>query len=276
VGESSDLSADSGGGTLPFVDIAAVERELCRIPEVRAARIVADDTGHLVEVHILATTGKAAKQVVRDVQSVAITSSGVDIDHRIVSVVQLEDEGTPVVSTPAPAAPAAAAPEAIDVDAPAVTSATEPAPVAVATETHVSTNGNGHKSSPMNRVVVDSVLVAKHELRAKATVTLRRGDEQAVGVSEGTVASSARWRIVAEAALNALRTLEPGATTVSVEMAGVQRIGDRALGIVTMIMVIPPHEELLAGVAPVRGGAEEDAVARAVLDATNRRLARIR
>jgi len=252
------MSADGGGDTLPIVDIAAVERELCRIPEVRAARIVADDTGHLVEVHILATTGKAAKQVVRDVQSVAITSSGVDIDHRIVSVVQLEDEGAVVASSP----PAAVS-----------------APAAVpATETHVNGNGNGHdvKTLPLTRVVVDSVLVAKHELRAKATVTLRQGDEQAVGVAEGTVASSARWRIVAEAALNALRTLEPGAVTVSVEMAGVQRIGDRALGIVTLIMVIPPHEELLAGVAPVRGGAEEDAVARAVLDATNRRLARLR
>jgi hypothetical protein len=236
------------------VDLGAVERELCRIPEVRAARIVADDSGQLVEVHILATTGKAAKQLVRDVQSVAITSSGIDIDHRIVSVVQLEEDGTTVAASPAAAAASAA--EAADV---------------------ASTNGHDSAApAPIDRVIVDSVLVAKHELRAKATVTLKRGDDQAVGVAEGTVASSARWRIVAEAALNALRTLEPGASTVSVEMAGVQRIGDRSLGIVTLIMVIPPHEELLAGVAPVRGGAEEDAVARAVLDATNRRLARLR
>lgn len=242
-------------GTLQPVDLGAVERELCRIPEVRAARIVADDNGQLVEVHILATTGKAAKQLVRDVQSVAITSSGIDIDHRIVSVVQLEEDGTTVAASPAAAAAAAvAAADAADV-----------------------ASTNGHDTSvPVDRVIVDSVLVAKHELRAKATVTLKRGEEQAVGVAEGTVASTARWRIVAEAALNALRTLEPGASTVSVEMAGVQRIGDRSLGIVTLIMVIPPHEELLAGVAPVRGGAEEDAVARAVLDATNRRLARLR
>ena len=240
-------------GTLQPVDLGASERELCRIPEVRAARIVANESGDLVEVHILATTGKAAKQLVRDVQSVAITSSGVDIDHRIVSVVQLEEDGTTVAGT----APVAATAEAAE---------------------HASSNGQETTAAPVpiDRVIVDSVLVAKHELRAKATVTLKRGEEQAVGVAEGTVASSARWRIVAEAALNALRTLEPGASTVSVEMAGVQRIGDRALGIVTLIMVIPPHEELLAGVAPVRGGAEEDAVARAVLDATNRRLARLR
>jgi hypothetical protein len=249
------------GDTLQPVDLGAVERELCRIPEVRAARIVADDTGHLVEVHILATTGKAAKQLVRDVQSVAITSGGIDIDHRIVSIVQLEEDGTTIAATPPAAPPAVSA-----------TSATPEEGDDVA-----STNGHDTPSpEPTHRVIVDSVLVAKHELRAKATVTLKRGDEQAVGVADGTVASSARWRIVAEAALNALRVLEPGASIVSVEMAGVQRIGDRALGIVTLIMVIPPHEELLAGVAPVRSGAEEDAVARAVLDATNRRLARLR
>ena len=248
------------------MDIASVEQELCRIPEVRAARIVADDAGHLVEVHILATTGKAAKQLVRDVQSVAITSSGVDIDHRIVSIVQLDD-----VDGPAPAAAAAAVKAATQT--PAASAAAKPAK---------SANGvtNGSKGvttvATDERVVVESVLVAKEGLRATATVTLRRGEDRAVGTADGTVASTARWRIVAEASLNALRLLEDGAASVAVEMAGVQRIGERELGIVTLIMVIPPHEELLAGVAPVRGGAEEDAVARAVLDATNRRLARLR
>lgn len=229
------------------VDLAAIERELCRIPEVQAARIVTDAGGHPVEVHILATTGKAAKQLVRDVQSVAIAASGIDIDHRIVSVVQLEDPDV-VAMTPKP----------------------------------VPANGNGNADgapkpiTPIDRVVVDSVNIVKQDLRCTGTVRLTRGTETVVGTAEGTVASTARWRIVAEAALNALKLLEPNAASVAVEMAGVQRIGDRELGIVTLIMVIPPNEELLAGVAPVRGNAEEDAVARAVLDATNRRLARLR
>jgi hypothetical protein len=240
-----------GGDTLPPVDLGAVERELCRIPEVRAARIVADANGQPIEVHILASTGKGAKQLVRDVQSVAIASSGIDIDHRIVSVVQLDD------ADGAPSPEAASAP------------GVEPAH-------HAATNGHVVEPiDPIDRVIVESVLVAKQDLRATATVTLRRGDDAVVGTAEGTVASTARWRLVAEAALLALRLLEPGAASVAVEMAGVQRVGDRALGIVTLIMVIPPHEELLAGVAPVRGGAEEDAVVRAVLDATNRRLSRL-
>ena len=226
----------SRGGTLGPMEIAEVERELCRIPDVKAARVVANEAGDPVEVHILATTGKGAKQLVRDVQSVAIASVGLDIDHRIISVVQLDDLN-PSASTARPAPSVAAGPD---------------------------------------RVIVESVLVAKKDLRAVCTVTLNRGGEQAVGVAEGTDATTARWRIVAEAALNALQVVEPLAASVAVEMAGVQRIGDRALGIVTLLLVIPPNEELLAGVAPVRGANEEEAVVRAVLDATNRRLARLR
>jgi hypothetical protein len=73
-----------------------VEAELCRLPDVAAVRIVGDSMDRPVEVHVLAHTGKHAKQVVRDVQSVALASFGLDIDRRIVSVVQLdpdEEEG---------------------------------------------------------------------------------------------------------------------------------------------------------------------------------------
>jgi len=223
------------GGTLGPMEIAEVERELCRIPDVRAARIVANEHGDPIEVHILASTGKGAKQLVRDVQSVAIASVGLDIDHRIISVVQLEDSDALQASVRTPSPVSASA-----------------------------------------RIVVETVTLTKKELRAVATVTLNRGGEQATGCAEGTDATTARWRIVAEAALNALQALEPLAASVAVEMAGVQRIGDRALGIVTLVLVIPPNEELLAGVAPVRGANEDEAVVRAVLDASNRRLARLR
>ena len=75
------------------LDLRALEAEFCRLPDVMAARVVADDDGRPVEVHVLAGSGKHAKQVVRDIQSVALASFGIDIDRRIVSVVQLGDEG---------------------------------------------------------------------------------------------------------------------------------------------------------------------------------------
>jgi hypothetical protein len=69
-----------------------LERDLQHIPGVRAASVVTAADGVPTEVHVLARPGKAPKQLVRDVQSVALTRHDLDIDHRIVSVVQMDDE----------------------------------------------------------------------------------------------------------------------------------------------------------------------------------------
>jgi hypothetical protein len=45
-----------------------------------------------VEIHVQTSTNKSAKQVVRDVQSLAAAAYGLSIDHRIVSVVQTGEE----------------------------------------------------------------------------------------------------------------------------------------------------------------------------------------
>ena len=72
---------------------AELEESLCRLTTVDAVRVVGDRSS-IAEVHVLATPGKPAKQVVRDVQSLAMASFGITIDRRIVSVVQIENEET--------------------------------------------------------------------------------------------------------------------------------------------------------------------------------------
>src|SRR6478735_7921695 len=94
-------TSDPGEG--PDDEVLELERELCRLPDVSAARVVTDDIGRPTEVHILAAGIKHPKQVVRDVQSVALASFGIELDRRIVSVVQLHTDGEPTV-TPAPTA----------------------------------------------------------------------------------------------------------------------------------------------------------------------------
>jgi hypothetical protein len=225
------------------LDLASVERELCRIPEVRAARIVADANGVPVEVHVLAAPGKHAKQVVRDVQSVAMASVGLDIDHRIVSVVQLDDpEGLNARPPTAEAAAAAPEPEAADID------------------------------EDDGRIVVDRVVTLRKGLGCTAEVVLRRGEETATGTAHGSVAASATNRLVAEATLLALRELDPSAEQASVEMATVAPLGGRIVALTSVVLVRPPNEELVTGSAPVRANGEHEALARSVLDALNRRL----
>jgi hypothetical protein len=69
-----------------------LESGLAALPGIRAASVVTDGTAKPVEVHVLAQPGKPAEQIVRDMQSVALVEHGLDLDHRIVSVVQLAAE----------------------------------------------------------------------------------------------------------------------------------------------------------------------------------------
>ena len=207
-------------------ELAHIEKELCRLPEVNAARIVADDIGRPRELHILASADKSPKQIARDVQSVAMASFGMEIDHRIISVVQLDRSHLEPVVTPVGQA----------------------------------------------RVSIGAISSEQRGMRNHARVTLLRGDEESVGLAEGSIAESSRNRAVAQATLEALRHIVPSAESADVEMAVLVPLGSREVAVVTLVFVVPPHEEIVSGSAIVRGGNEPEALARAVLDASNRRL----
>lgn len=72
-------------------DLSRLEQELERVPGIQSARVMGDSSP--TEIHIVATKERSPKQLVRDVQSLASAGFDMPIDHRIVSVVQLEDEG---------------------------------------------------------------------------------------------------------------------------------------------------------------------------------------
>ncbi len=211
------------------VDLIEVERELCRLDEVSIARIVADSVGRITEVHILANPGKHPKQIVRDVQSVALASFGVEIDRRVVSVVQLGRDG----------------------------------------------DGDALVPGSAFRPTIEGITAESSGLRSLVRVTLSHAGEEAVGFAEGSISSTARHRLVAAATIDALRQIEPAAACLDVEHAEVVRAGARDVAVVTMVFVVPPNEQIVSGSAIVRAHQEADAVARAVLDATNRRLARV-
>jgi len=207
------------------IDLTEIEREICRLPDVSIARLVAENDGRVSEVHIVAHAGKHPKQIVRDVQSIALASFGLDLDRRVISVVQLGGNQLDENFTP------------------------EPRPSIVA----ITAESNG--------------------LRSLVRVTLARDEEEAVGFAEGSIATTARHRLVATATVDALRQLEQAAECIDIDHAQIVRVGAHDIAIVTVVFVVPPAEQLIAGSAIVRPQQEADAVARAVLDATNRRLA---
>jgi hypothetical protein len=242
------VSADAD----PVDALRGLEQELCRIPDVTAARVVSDGLGRPVEVHILASPAKHAKQIVRDVQSVAIASFGLELDRRIISVVQLQlapgdlHESERVEAGPEHrVAPAAEHPSAVP------------------------------SAGRAGRYRVDGVSAATTGTAWTAQVILRRGEEIVIGAAEGVGVSGAAARLVAKATLSAIGELEAAATHCDVEQAMVVRVGERFVALATVVFAVPPYEEVVTGAAIVRAAGEHDAMARAVLDATNRRVGHV-
>jgi len=68
------------------------EQAVKQIKSVIAARIKVDHQGEIEEVHILAASGRAPKQIVRDVESILVAQFDLQIDHKRISVAQVEDD----------------------------------------------------------------------------------------------------------------------------------------------------------------------------------------
>jgi hypothetical protein len=77
-----------------------LEHDLGKVQGVMSARVIGEEEP--AEIHIVSSLTRSPKQVVRDVQSLAAARFGMPIDHRIVSVVQLEDS-QPAAAPEAPA-----------------------------------------------------------------------------------------------------------------------------------------------------------------------------
>lgn len=215
------------------VDVRAVEEELRRVPGVHGVRVVTSGDGEIIEVHVLSDQARAAKQVVRDLQAVAKVSYDLDLDHRVVSVAQLGDEQ---LASVLPAE---------------------------------STDDRG----VFPRVLVKGIGVARDGLRYSVEVALERDGERYLGSAEGSTASAVLPTTAARAALAAVSQLLPPAVHLDLEAVTIERLGARRFAAVSLALLSPPLEELLLGCAAVRAAGDEDAVARAVLDAINRRVA---
>ena len=211
-----------------------LEDALCALPGVQAVSIVTTGESVPTEVHVLAAPGKPPKQIVRDVQSLAMASFDQEIDHRIISVVQI-----------------GAAPAVIDLDEVGATEV---------------------DAAASRRPVIDAVsMLTSSNQEATATVSLRVGPDLHQGSASGSSAPSQRPRLVAAATLDALRELL--GMRCEIEAAQVTDAGTQQVALVVLSLSVPRvGQQLLTGSAVVRAD-PADAVARSVLSALNRQLA---
>jgi hypothetical protein len=76
------------------------EQALRQIKSVTAVRINVNNQGKIEEIHILASAGRNPKQIVRDIESTLEAQFGIQVDHKKISVAQIDDdqEGTASVT----------------------------------------------------------------------------------------------------------------------------------------------------------------------------------
>ena len=208
-----------------------LEDALRQIPGIRAVSVVTDPKAVPTEVHVLASPGKPAKQLVRDVQSVALTRYDIDLDHRIVSVVQIgeEEDSTP----PNGARLGRRSEESTRCDR-ALAERGHPDPDAEPAATPHDAIAIAADSDDAIRPSITSLTVRTSGAEAEAVVRLAFGDETFDGTASGSGAASYRHRLVAQATLSALEPLlglptEVESVTV-IEARHPQRGPDRARG----------------------------------------------
>ena len=111
-----------------------------------------------------------------------------------------------------------------------------------------------------NRPLIVAITAEASGLRSLVRVTLSRDEDEAVGFAEGSIAMTARHRLVATATVDALRQLDPAAECIDVDHAQIVRVGQLDVAVVTVVFVMPPNEQVVAGSAIVRPQQEADAV----------------
>ena len=246
-------------------DLARLEQELLRVPGVRSARVVGGDAPS--EIHIVTTSKRSPKQVVRDVQSLAAAGFGIPIDHRIVSVVQL-DEPPPAEPAPPPAPPEG--PRADVATAQANGDETDAPKVSVVADTRgdvILESRNGH------RLVLDRVVFASKGHTGWVKVGLRWPDGR---ITEGAGRTGAERDTRARGAATALlQALAPGLESlgarVDIDHLVIQRVGSSDSVLVRTLFYERGSATPLVGSALVEDDVATAAV-RAVLQAINRKL----
>lgn len=235
---SSSFARTPAPSALP---IAEAEELIASLPGVISCRILEVEGGGVGDVHVLTGSEVAAKQTVRNVESALLAHFGVRIDHRKISVATTTES--------------------------ARTRASRPTPMLVVPPTPA-------EPAATRRIAFEDVEVRRTSRSAWCRVTLRRGDESAEAEAETMTGARARTEeIAARATLTALGELSPEAAGLAFEGAEVITAFGREFVFAAVAARQGRGSALLTGSCEVRENVET-AAALAVLDATNRWLAR--
>jgi hypothetical protein len=233
-----------------------VERALGDVIGVIATRIVPGYERAIDEIHVVSTPEHHPKQLVRDVQSLLYAHFSISIDHRVVSVVQIDvdDRPSPNGATPTTAEPS-----------------TQETPEAPVRGEVPAVGAVGFTAAEDERPELVRVAAMLNGIDVNVTVSLVVGDRELEGTASGPASASGRRRATARATLAAADLLLPYGEIVELEGVTVDDVLGHELAVSLIHFHGPRGARTVAGTAIVHDD-EHAAVARSVLDAINRQF----
>ncbi len=224
---------------------AQAEATIRRLREVEGVSVSADGQ-EIREIHVLTSSPRPPKNLVRDIQTVLKAGLGLTIDHRVVSIARAQAPGAPAAAAAPPAvepAPAAApAPLPIDDDVPAATA---------------------------DRIRFESVNLFVSGPRTQAQVELRWRGMPRMGNSSGWGSRDDAHRLVAQATAGAVQEFLFEPVALNVVGAEIVAVGRVRVALVSMALLAHRQEKVLTGSCAIEHDTEQ-AVVLATLDALNR------
>jgi hypothetical protein len=198
------------------------------------------------EIHILTRSDRPPKQIVRDVQTVLLTSFGRSIDYRVVSVAyaKSQPEIRAIGPAPRPAAPEVASEGASEPEA-------------------------GFENAGAERIRFSSVNLFVSGPRTQAQVELRWKGLARMGSASGWSTRDGAYRLVAQATLAGVQEFLEGEVAFGIQEVDFVRIGRRRVALVALALLAHRQEKTLVGSCTVEQDVQQ-AVVLATLAALNR------
>jgi hypothetical protein len=224
-----------------------VEQTIRRLREVEGVSVVAEGPD-IREIHVLTSSDRSPKNLVRDIQTVLRAGLGMDIDHRVVSIARAipatEEPAVAPVALPVPPAPVA-----------------EPAPIEPLEPSE--------PAATAERIRFESVNLFVSGPRTQAQVELRWRGLPRIGSASGWSTRDESHTLVAQATASAVQ--EFLADPVALRVVGVElvQLGRARVAVVSMSLLAHRQEKLLTGSCTIEQDTPQ-AVVLAALDALNR------
>lgn len=213
-----------------------IEQLLSGLEGVGAIKLVPDGKGGIEEIHVLSNTDLGAKQIVRNIESALMAEFSLEIDHRKISVAQLQKPDIP-----------RAEPE----------------------ETLVPAAGMARAAERRREVLLKTFDVERRGGQAICRVTLSREGSDHVGEAEGADYATVRLEVAASAVLRALESAYESAVRFVISDVSSTQVEGQPLVIALVRAFAGRRSTTLPGVSRVHDSLEEAAIL-ACLDATNR------